>query len=88
LIQSGSQELSGAFLGSPVPRARVFEVRVPLQDFPNGMERIVLITQDAVRPVDIGMNSDTRMLGPRCPGNDVDTIALSQSEPLERLRYL
>jgi hypothetical protein len=62
-IQSGSQEQAGNFHGSPVPRAEAFEVRVTLQHSPDGIERIVLITQDAVRPVDIGMNSDTRLLG-------------------------
>jgi hypothetical protein len=62
-IQSGRQEQSGTFLGSSVPRAQVFEERVPLQDSPDRLERIVLITQDAVRPVDIGMNNDTRILG-------------------------
>ena len=62
-IQSGSQEQSGTFLGSSVPRVEVFEVRVPLQGSPDGIEKIGLITQDAVRPVDIGMNNDTRLLG-------------------------
>ena len=62
-IQSGSQEQSGTFLGRAVPRVEAFEVRVPLQDLPDGLERIALITQDAVRPVDIGLNSDTRLLG-------------------------
>jgi hypothetical protein len=36
---------------------------VPLQDSPDGVEKIVLVTQDAVRPVDIGMNNDPRWLG-------------------------
>ena len=62
-IQSGSQEQSGTFLGSSVPRVEAFEVRVPLQGSPDGIEKIVLITQDAVRPVDIGMNNDARLLG-------------------------
>jgi hypothetical protein len=62
-IRSGSREQSGAFLGTALPRLEAFEVRVPLQDTPEGIERIVLITQDAVRPVDIGLNGDTRMLG-------------------------
>jgi Family of unknown function (DUF6311) len=62
-IQSGSQEQSGAFLGSAVPRIEVFEVRVLLQEPPGGIERIVLTTQDAVRPVDIGLNSDGRLIG-------------------------
>ena len=38
-------------------------MQVPLQDAPDGVERIELITQDAVRPVEIGMNRDTRLLG-------------------------
>ena len=62
-IRSDSQEQSGTFLGSAVPRAEVFEVQVPLHDAPDGVERIELITQDAVRPVEIGMNRDTRLLG-------------------------
>jgi hypothetical protein len=62
-IQSGRREHSGTFLGSSVPKVEVFEVRVPLQGSPNGVEKIVLITQDAVRPVDIGMNNDSRRLG-------------------------
>jgi hypothetical protein len=62
-IRSGSREQSGAFLGTALPRLEAFEVRVPLQDTPDGIERIVLITQDAVRPVDIGLNGDPRMLG-------------------------
>jgi hypothetical protein len=62
-IQSGSQEQSGTFPGSSVPRVEVSEVRVPLQTSADGIEKIVLITQDAVRPVDIGMNNDPRLLG-------------------------
>ena len=62
-IQSGQQEQAGTFLGAAPPRVEVFEVRVPLQDSPDGIERIVLITQDAVRPIDIGMNNDPRILG-------------------------
>jgi Family of unknown function (DUF6311) len=54
-IQSGSQEQSGTFGGRAVPRIEVFEVRVLLQDPPDGIERIVLTTQDAVRPLDIGL---------------------------------
>jgi hypothetical protein len=62
-IQSSSQEQSGTFLGSSLPRVEVFEVQAPLQGSPDGIEEIVLITQDAVRPVDIGMNNDSRRLG-------------------------
>ena len=62
-IQSGQQEQAGTFLGAALPRAETFEMQVPLQDSPDGVERIVLITQDAVRPVDIGMNNDPRTLG-------------------------
>jgi hypothetical protein len=62
-IQSGGEEQSGAILGSAVPRIEVFEVRVLLQESPGGIERIVLTTQDAVRPVDIGLNSDGRLIG-------------------------
>ena len=62
-IQSGGQEKSSTFLGSSMPRVEAFEVLVPLKDFPDGLERIVLLTQEAVRPVDIGMNNDARILG-------------------------
>jgi hypothetical protein len=62
-IQSGSQEHSGTFGGRAVPRIEVFEVRVLLQDPPDGIERIVLTTQEAVRPVDIGLNTDSRLIG-------------------------
>jgi hypothetical protein len=62
-IQSGSQEQTGTFPGSALPRAETFEVQVPLQESPDHIEQIVLITQDAVRPIDIGMNSDPRILG-------------------------
>ena len=62
-IQSGSQEQSGTFGGRAVPRIEVFEVRVLLQDPPDGIERIVLTTQDAVRPIDIGLNTDSRLIG-------------------------
>jgi hypothetical protein len=62
-IQSGSHEQSSTFLGSSVPRVEVFEVQAPLQGSPDGIEKIVLTTQDAVRPVDIGMNQDRRRLG-------------------------
>jgi hypothetical protein len=62
-IQSGRYVAAGTFLGSAVPRVEMFELQVPLQDAPDGIERIVLITQDAVRPVDIGLNGDTRVFG-------------------------
>jgi hypothetical protein len=62
-IQLGGQEQSGTFLGSSAPRVEAFEVRMPLQYSSDGIERIALITQDAVRPIDIGLNQDTRMLG-------------------------
>jgi Family of unknown function (DUF6311) len=62
-IRSGSQDQSGTFSGDVVPRAETFEARVLLQDPSKDIERIVLVTQDAVRPIDIGMNSDTRLLG-------------------------
>ena len=62
-IQSGRKELSGIFLGSSLPRVETFELEVPLQDALDGMERLVLITQDAVRPIDIGLNGDTRTFG-------------------------
>jgi len=62
-IQSGRYVASGTFLGSSVPRVETFELQVPLEDISDGIERIMLITQDAVRPVDIGLNADTRMLG-------------------------
>jgi hypothetical protein len=62
-IQSGRHVAAGTFLGSSVPRVETFELQVPLEDISDGIERIMLITQDAVRPVDIGLNADTRMLG-------------------------
>jgi Family of unknown function (DUF6311) len=62
-IQSGREEQSGIFLGSAVPRVETFELQVPLQDAPDGIDRLVLITRDAVRPVDIGLNGDTRTFG-------------------------
>jgi hypothetical protein len=62
-IQSGREEQSGIFLGSAVPRVEAFELQVPLQDALDGIERLVLITQDAVRPVDIGLNGDSRTFG-------------------------
>jgi hypothetical protein len=62
-IRSGSHEQAGTFPGSVPPRAEVFEVQVPLQGLPDGVEEIALVTQDAVRPADIGMNQDPRRLG-------------------------
>ena len=62
-IQSGRKELSGIFLGSSLPRVETFALEVPLQDALDGMERLVLITQDAVRPIDIGLNGDIRTFG-------------------------
>jgi len=62
-IRSGSQELTGTFPESPTPMLKEFEVRVPLQNSSDQIEKIVLITQDAVRPVDIALNGDTRLLG-------------------------
>jgi hypothetical protein len=62
-IQSGRHVAAGTFLGSLVPRVETFELQVPLEDISNGIERIMLITQNAVRPIDIGLNADTRMLG-------------------------
>jgi hypothetical protein len=62
-IQSGREEQSGIFLGSAVPRVETFELQVPLQDALDGVDRLVLITRDAVRPVDIGLNGDTRTFG-------------------------
>jgi hypothetical protein len=62
-IRSGGQEHSDTFVGSSAPRAEAFDVRVALQDSPDGIERIALVTHDAVRPVDIGINSDGRLLG-------------------------
>jgi hypothetical protein len=62
-IQSGRHVAAGTFLGSAVPRVETFELQVPLENTPDGIERLVLITQDPVRPVDIGFNNDTRMFG-------------------------
>jgi Family of unknown function (DUF6311) len=62
-IQSGRREQSGIFVGSSAPRVERFELQVPLQHAPDGVERIVLITEDAARPVDIGLNGDTRIFG-------------------------
>ena len=62
-IQSGRHVAAGTFPGRPVPRVEAFELQVPLEDAPDGIERIILITQDPVRPVDIGLNNDARMFG-------------------------
>jgi hypothetical protein len=62
-IQSGRHVAAGTFPGSTVPRVEMFELQVFLQDAPDNIERLVLITQDPVRPVDIGLNNDTRMFG-------------------------
>jgi hypothetical protein len=62
-IQSGRHVAAGTFPGSSVPRAEAFELQVPLENSPDGIARIVLITHDPVRPVDIGLNNDTRMFG-------------------------
>jgi Family of unknown function (DUF6311) len=62
-IQSGRHVAAGTFPGSSVPRVEAFELQVPLQEALDGIERIVLITQDPVRPVDIGLNNDTRPFG-------------------------
>jgi Family of unknown function (DUF6311) len=62
-IQSGRHVAAGTFPGGSVPRAEAFELQVPLEDAADGIEKIVLITQDPVRPVDIGFNNDTRMFG-------------------------
>jgi Family of unknown function (DUF6311) len=62
-IQSGRHVAAGTFPGSSVPRVEAFELQVPLEEAPDGIERIVFITQDPVRPVDIGLNNDTRLFG-------------------------
>jgi hypothetical protein len=62
-IQSGRHVAAGTFPGSSRPRVEAFELQVPLEDAPDGIERIALITRDPVRPVDIGLNDDTRMFG-------------------------
>jgi hypothetical protein len=41
----------------------MFDLQVPLADHTDGIERIVLISLDPVRPIDIGLNNDTRMFG-------------------------
>jgi hypothetical protein len=46
-----------------VPRVEPFELQVPLPDAVDGIARLVLITQEAVRPVEIGLNGDTRTFG-------------------------
>jgi hypothetical protein len=62
-IQSGRHVAAGTFPGSTVPRVEMFELQLFLQDAPDNIQRLVLITQDPVRPVDIGLNNDTRMFG-------------------------
>ena len=62
-IKLGSQAQSGTFPGNSVARLETFEARVPLQDAPDGLQQIVLVTKDAVRPIDIGLNGDARILG-------------------------
>jgi hypothetical protein len=62
-IQAGRHVAAGTFPGSSVPRVETFELQVPLGDAADGIEKIVLITQDPVRPVDIGFNNDTRPFG-------------------------
>jgi hypothetical protein len=62
-IESGSHVAAGTFLGTPVPRVEAFELQVPLAATIDSIERIVLLTQAPVRPVDIGLNNDTRMFG-------------------------
>jgi hypothetical protein len=59
-LWSGSQEHSGTFLGTVLPRVETFEVRVLVQDPPDGIERIIMITQDAVQPVDSGKEGEAR----------------------------
>jgi hypothetical protein len=62
-IQSGRHIAAGTFLGSSMARVEMFKLQVPLADVSDGIDRIVLSTHNAVRPVDIGLNADTRMLG-------------------------
>jgi hypothetical protein len=62
-VESGSHVAAGTFPGSSAPRIEAFELPVLLQGAPDGMEQIVLMTQDPVRPVDIGLNNDTRTFG-------------------------
>jgi hypothetical protein len=62
-IQSGAYIAAGTFPGSSVPRVEAFELQVPLEDTADGVARIFLITQDPVRPIDIGLNNDTRLIG-------------------------
>ena len=63
IVSNRATTTSGAFPGSSVPRVETFEVQVPLEDAPDGLEKIVLTTQDPVRPIDIGLNNDTRLFG-------------------------
>jgi hypothetical protein len=62
-IQSGRHVATGTFPGNSVPRAEAFELQVPLENAPDGIARIVLISHDPVRPVDIGLNNDARTFG-------------------------
>ena len=62
-IRSGSHEHFGTFPAAALPRVETFEEQVLLQGATGGIERIELITSDAVRPVDIGFNDDTRVFG-------------------------
>jgi hypothetical protein len=62
-VRSGGQDQAGSVRGRTEPGVETFEVRVPLEHSPNAVERIELLTQDPVRPMDIGMNRDTRLFG-------------------------
>jgi Family of unknown function (DUF6311) len=54
---------SGTFPGGAVPRVEMVELQVPLQHTSHNIETVTLITQDAVRPFEIGFNNDPRLLG-------------------------
>jgi hypothetical protein len=62
-IRSGSHTQSGSLPGGSGPKVEGFDVQVPLQESPDSAERILLSIEDAIRPVDIGLNSDPRRLG-------------------------
>jgi Family of unknown function (DUF6311) len=62
-IESNGHVAAGAFPGSAVPRVEAFELQVPLGDTTDGIVKILFITQDPVRPVDIGLYNDTRIFG-------------------------
>jgi len=62
-IQSAGFSVSGSFPGGSIPRIEVFPAQFPISVVKGGVVRITLITAEAVRPIDIGLNGDSRVLG-------------------------